>query len=249
MALKGATKPMTENSPETKTVIQDHSEEGSDLPWKEEEGAEPMYSAAEEEHPPVAAAQPSKAVAAPSGGFLANVGGADDGFGALDDQIGFGSFPMVKLDKNTFVIENAEYSELLAVMFQARSKWIYKVDDENFVYSYDNVNDLSGKPLSAKIREWKAQGLGDHSSSMYMEVAAKIVSEGKHKGKLVLLNVAPASVKRLGGYRAELKFKNRTLSQVVTRIYPGSLIKLNAKISFHPWNFEFSRDVADEDLQ
>lgn len=252
MALKGSAKPLSENEAAAKTQIQDQTVPAAeDLPWKEEEVSGETQDSQPSANAPVPAAPATgtavSAARAP-GSFLAKVGQEDDGFSALDDQIGFGSFPMAKLDKNTFVIENSEYTELLVIMLQARSKWILKVDDENFVYSYDNVNDLSGKSLEQVKREWRAQGLKDSTTSMYMEVAARVLSEGKHQGKLVLLNVAPASVKRLGGYRAELAIQKRTLSQVVTRIFPGALIKINPKISFHPWNFEFSRDVTEDDM-
>lgn len=247
MALKGSTKPLADNI--AKTAIADHSEPvpaSEDTPWETEGEAEQATAVVEQ------AAPASTAVAAPRGGFLSNVAGAeqDDGFSALDTEIGFGSFPMVKLDKSTFVIEGQEYPELRVRMHQARSKWILKrsnsQDDDNFVYSYDNVTATSGQTLASLRKEWAAEGFKEPISNMYMEVAAQVLSEGKHFDKLVLLNVAPASVKRLGGYRAELKIRGRSLSSVVTRCYPGDLIKISPKISFHPWNFEFISDIAPE---
>ena len=234
MALKGKTEALAEN-----VKVEDQSEavaETTTEAWEEQ-----AEVAAEETQALVQAASPATELTAPkkTGGLMAAVGAADDGFDALDDEIGFGSFPMVKLDKSKFVIDKAEYDEFHAVILSARPKWVYKADDDHLLYSYDQVYDTSGKTIEAVKAEWKADGVSTAISvSKYMECASKVVSEGAHQGRIVLLSVAPASVKRLGGYRAELKLTGKSLGKVVTRIFPGDKVQINPKISFYPWNFE-----------
>lgn len=252
MALKGkpAVAPVAEALAENVTTIVDQSTEAATPAWEQE--TEQL-----EASNPIAVVEPPKEqaleVTKPKGTSVMSAlnKGEDDGFGALDDQIGFGSFPMVKLDKNKFVVERSEFDTLDVRLMSARPKYAFKAkvdsnpktkasDDDPMVYSYDGVTATSGISLDAIKKEWAAQGFMHAEKSTYMECAAEIVSENQYEGRIVLLNVAPASTKRLGGYRAEVKLKGHKLSDVVTTIFPGDKIEIDSKKNFYPWNFKLA---------
>jgi hypothetical protein len=178
-----------------------------------------------------------------------------DGFEDLDDEIGFGSFPILTLSNGTFNIGDEDIGNTVEVILQqSRRKHLYKeggVEDTDFVvYSYDEVHDMGGKPLEAIFEEWAAEGV-DRSKiehKKYSEAVGLIISD-KHKGELVLLSVPPASIKRFAGYRSELKvIRKAQPQQVVTRLVVGSVIKAGNGKKFNPWQFKFVRRVTEDDL-
>ena len=237
-------------APAASTALQDHSE---DAPW--EEGQDGAQAAAQAPAAPAAAPAAPRAgttVAAPDAtGGKSGIGAIavlqNDGFGDLDEEIGFGSFPIIKLDKNKFVVEEEEVDEFHCVMLQSRDKWIYKADDDNLFYSTDNEHDSAGRTVEERINEWVAAGFKREKieSRKYKEVAVKML-DTKLAGSMALLSVPPASVRRLGGYRAEVGVAHGvTLRQVVTKVLPGAKVQVNPKISFYPWNFKFER-MLDE---
>ena len=220
----------------------------------------------------VAPVAPSTAVASrpSSGGMLASSPQVieDDGFNDLDDQIGFGSFPILILDKSEFTINDDSLgAQVDVILQQSRKKHLYKEggkeQSDYVVYSYDEpknadgsrksfdeINDTGGKPLSATFAEWAEDGV-DISAiehKQYSEAVALVLSEGKYRGQLVLLSVPPASIKRFAGYRAELKAVRRCpIKEAVTRLCLGNKVKMD-KITFVPWNFKFVRRATEADL-
>ena len=56
---------------------------------------------------------------------------ASDGFEGLD--IGFGSFPIVRLQGNTFTTNDEDTlgETFLCIMHATRTKWLYKAEDSN----------------------------------------------------------------------------------------------------------------------
>lgn len=171
----------------------------------------------------------------------------DDGFGALDNKIGFGSFPIVKLDKEDFFVGDKKYGkEFFCVVMGAKPKVLYKEagtqDTEFLFYSYDNVRDISGRSVQDQLREWESKGI-KWETKEYMEcVVREMVPTDKTQanfteGKVCLLNVAPASVSRLAGYRLEVKAYGG-MSAVITRCVAGDIVSVG-KTTFYPWNFEY----------
>lgn len=235
MALKGTNKVLPENvKSEVVTQVAE-----AELPWKDEEVA----GEAEQGSTEVVVASNTPQVDKPvvRAGMLPATAEAD-GFEALDEDIGFGSFPMVKLDKGIYECGKTSYQEFNAVILSARPKWIYKSgpgDDAEIVYSYDQANDTNNRPLKATFDLWKSKGCtAPFEGSRYMECAARFLTDGPHKGKMVLLNVAPKSISRLAGHRAEIQIKHLKLSERITRVFPGDKVEVTSKKSFHPWNFE-----------
>lgn len=252
---------MTEAPKPEPATIQDHSQpvdDGDGVPW--DEGSEGngttaaaastasarAVQAASDTHQAVAPATSGRSMTGGRGvGGLAVL--QNDGFSDLDEEIGFGSFPIVKLDKNMFCSEGMEVDSFHCVLMQSRDKWIWKADDDNLFYSYDNVHDSAGRAVTQRIDEWVAAGFdrAKIENRKYKEVVAKM-TDGPLVGKLVLLSIPPASVKRLGGYRGEVAMVHgRQLSQVVTKVLPGAKVQVNPKISFYPWNFEHARNLDE----
>ena len=192
-----------------------------------------------------------------AGGALTSGGEASepDGFEDLDNEIGFGSFPIMKLDNGSFSIGDDEIgTSVLVIMQQSRAKHLYKEggkeETDYVVYSYDEKNDTGGRPLESVFAEWASEGVDVESieHKKYSEAVALVVQEGEYYGQLVLLSVPPASIKRMAGYRAELKVMKRTTpQQVVTRCEVGKKVKKDNK-SFTPWQFRFVRKVTQEEL-
>lgn len=171
----------------------------------------------------------------------------DTGLSADEDddlEIGFGSFPIITLNK-VFECKGADFDiddSFDCVLQGFRAKYIYKVDDENFFYSYcsGKPNDRNprltakGDPLDAALQEWEDEGL-KYSVHKYLEVTA-ILHGGDVDGTVVLLSISPSSVTRFSGYvKVTVPMTGNTFKQVVTRASKGALIP--GKFPFKPWNF------------
>lgn len=184
------------------------------------------------------------AAASGQGGPLAMQPAEADGFDGLDNAIGFGSFPIVKLDKDKFVgIGKDELDEFTCVLMQGREKYVFKADDDHLVYSYDCITGTDGRSLDAHFGEWRDEGVTNEiSRSRYFECVAQLVDTAR-AGELVLLSVAPASVARLAGYRAVLKAKGLKMQDVATKCCKGQKITVGGNKTFYPWEFLFVGEV------
>lgn len=192
---------------------------------------------------------------APSGGQLATVTPVrNDGFNALDGKTGFGSWPILKLDKTTFMVGDKDVgTEVFVIISGLRSKYLYrekgKQQTENLFYTQDHRTHGTGKSVAATLKEWSAKGIV-HEVKEYMEGGAlRVVKQADgtwKREKLCMLSIPPASIARLSGYREELAMfhDGKTLAQVVTRCYAGENIKLDGGINFRPWEFEFADYAA-----
>jgi hypothetical protein len=175
---------------------------------------------------------------------------ADEGFEGLD--IGFGSFPIVRLtDKNFSTNDGDSLGEtFLCIMHATRTKWLYKAEDSNecdeFVYSYDQETTTSGnKTIDEVTAEWAAQGYDNPVWKKYLDITAQRVDYNtKQIGEVVILSVPKTSVARLTGYITTLKLGRRmSPSEVVTQVYAGQKVTA-AKKPFYPWAFKAYADVA-----
>lgn len=188
---------------------------------------------------------------APSGGQIATTTPVrNDGFSALDGKTGFGSWPILKLDKTTFMVGDKDAGpEVFGVISGLREKYLYreagKQQTENLFYSYDHQTHGTGKSVQATLKEWAAKGI-KYEVKTYMEGGFLRVVKADNgnwkREKLCMLSIPPASIARLAGYRDELAMfhDGKTLAQVVTRCYAGENIKLDGGINFRPWEFEFA---------
>jgi hypothetical protein len=175
--------------------------------------------------------------------------GNDDSFDDLDQDLGFGSFPMVKLDKDVFVTSDGdEFDHLDVILKRMSRKTLIKAragqdDDIPFVYTYNNETALDGRSVADHLREWREDGDmpagADPIKAEYLEVLAEVCGSGNeaYDGEMVILNIAPASKRRLAGYKLKLQAKGLAMHKVVTRVIAGAKITKGNK-SFHPWDFK-----------
>lgn len=180
----------------------------------------------------------------PQGGVLASAEQA--GFEGLG--ISFGSFPVLKLDKGTFVLDDQELEEksIEVVLLQSRPKYIYKEagadSTDVFVYSYDQKTTTNGADLNAWLQEQAANGIKVEVKE-YLEVLAEVVSPEDYEGELIIMSVPPTSRARFSGYVVKLLHKTGLQpNKVVTQVSVGPRLR-KGTISWNPWKFSYVRPV------
>lgn len=241
---KTAAKPTTQSA-----VTEDTNEQGNlfleeaDAPEQAQASNDPEQVQTSQEAAPVRASVPAVTNANLTLGHRHD----DDGFGAsMDADIGFGSFPIIKLDGNVLSCESGEFDHLVVRAIRAQSKYLIKARTSNedgvpFVYSYDNVIGLDGRSISDHCREWvedgEMQAGSDPVISEYRELIVEVVSGADElTGEIVILNVSPGSRARLAGYNASLKLRGKDITQVHTLVKAGPKLS-KGKNSWYPWSF------------
>lgn len=163
-------------------------------------------------------------------------------------EIGFGSFPVVKLE-NEGIFMTTEDDELgtefECIVQSTRAKYLYantkcEKKDEEAVYSYDMVTDSNtGEPIEDVIAEWASKGWGSEIRP-YVECVAILVTDGE-PGDMILLSIPKASRARISGFFGQNSMKyGLAPNQYVMRCVVGEKTK-NADFNFYPWKFEFVR--------
>jgi hypothetical protein len=214
---------------------------------EEEEDDTPLPAAApKRDQIPVVHASTEIAPAPAASGMTINAPIA--GFEDVDDDIGYGSYPVLKLDGKDFMCEGETFETVDVVLLEQRNKFLYKArpgkqDEEVPVaYSYDERTTVTGRPLTELFAEWQDAGEMEEGASpivaKYKEVVAEVRNSGSElDGELVLLSVPPASRSRLAGYIKKLAMKRMVPQSVITRCQPGNKV-VRGKTSFYPWDFK-----------
>lgn len=168
---------------------------------------------------------------------------AEDGYEGL--ELGFGSFPILKLENEGIFVdtdENEYGKSFHAVIFPTRSKYVLKntkctPKEEEVYYSYDRVNCTDGTPLQAIIDEWAAEDWG-YEIKHYLEAPAQIVG-GDFDDEMVMLSVPPASRNKLSGYFYTNRMKKRgSADSYVTECFVGKKVT-STDHDFYPWKFKY----------
>lgn len=173
----------------------------------------------------------------------------DDGFGSLDDAVGFGSFPIVTLSDGEFLLDGnviGDGKEFHAVILGSKNKFLFKEagkEDGKVFYSYDGVTALDNQLVADKLAEWAANGT-KYEKKKYEEITAQMVDISTGEvGDIVILSIPPASRNRLGGYRASIALqKRKKLSEVITKVCRANKVKMDGGKDFYPWNFVYAAD-------
>ena len=195
-------------------------------------------------------ATPDSPVATTTGGPVATVD-PNNKFASMEGQLGFGSFPQVKLDKDKFYV--GDEGNLEAFLFhpiQSQSRWIYKHGKNDFFFSYDhpdkpNARASDGKLVKDKLNEWKADGKTTWEIREYQELYGHIL-DGEFADRMVVLSIPPASIARFRGIFVEISsFRKLNPDQVVLHINKGGLIKTRSGETFYPWNPKFHKSWAE----
>lgn len=229
------------------TVVEEVVEEPTRTPLRK-----PATLDNEPQTAPVPAPATDQMPAAARGAPMASTLPADDSFDGLEEELGFGSFPMMKLDKTEFIIGTTSFDAIEeCVLLKGTKKHLFKArkGDEDgipLVYSYDGVYSVSGERLDDVFEEWREHGEmeGAPIKSTYMEVLTHIIQagDGSMNGELVMANIAPQSLRTLSGYQARLGLKGLRLNQAVTRLQKGQKVTIKGSSkTFYPWDFKFVR--------
>lgn len=270
---KPAAEPMPEAKPEDAVVEESNTETVSASDFAKPTLADQSSAALEEDHddshdmtgnapsPPHRLAS-STALAATAGGALAAtpvVPAEKDGHDDLDGEIGFGSFPILKLQNGSFVIDDVELGTWVeGILLSSRKKWIIKEkaqDTEYLVYTYDQIHVAGSEELlSERFAKWEEEGvdINNLEKKRYQEVVKIITGSEKNyeqfEKELVLCSVPPASVKRLAGHRAKtMTVYGRKLCDVITRAFKGRQLQGQNKKVFNPWDFKVVRAAKKAD--
>lgn len=193
----------------------------------------------------------------------------DDGFGDLDQDLGWRSFPMFKLSGNLFEsTEGHTLPSLDVVIHKQRRKAAIKArngqeDGIPMAYAYvpegvrdEQVDFMSLQatdytPVSEHVAQWKSEGEmepnGSPVVSIYVELLVSVYNTGSDlDGEMAILNIAPMSKNKLAGYRQTLIQKGRVsrgkayrLDEVLTKVQPGAKIQ-KGKNTWYPWDFKFA---------
>jgi hypothetical protein len=164
----------------------------------------------------------------------------EEGFAGLEFDT-YGVFPIIKLDDGEFQTSEGDSlgGEFYCTMLRSRPKFLYRTnlprdDNRNEVaYSYDNVTAANGTPLDVIFADWRSKGFEpDPKVTRYVEVTAKMEPDGR----LVLLSIPQASIANLSSYWAQLRFRNKSVTEVVTKVFKGKKIE-RVKNPFTPWAF------------
>lgn len=206
-------------------------------------------------------------VAQPTVMTVAAQPGDDTGFSIARKSLGFGSFPMVKLENGDFIFGETGVSlqEFDAVLTKMREKLLIKARSGNehnipIVFAYAptdgtsyNVEDLiasDGAVVGDHIAAWKEAGEMSISArpvvSSYYEILAQVHNtDTEMDGELAILNVPPASQSGLSGYIERLAYKRLTPPQVLTKVIKGPK-RTNAKGTYYPWAFKLAGKLGED---
>lgn len=186
---------------------------------------------------------------------------ADNGFDGL--ELGFGSFPMIKLENEGQFADSDENElgkHIRAVLQQSTPVYLYKQEnneDGPIAYSYDRNTLTSYKgdegedfKTVAEIKAaWAEEGY-DLEEKKYLEVVATVcedheefiegdVPEGLEdiEGETVMFRLAPASLKAFSGKVATLQMRNQPIQGATMDFLVGKKRKSNGGKTYFPWKF------------
>lgn len=146
-----------------------------------------------------------------SGNKLAEAA-SDMGFDGVD-LTGFGAFPIVSLQKETF---KTTEGYVLGDSFEgypqgSRKKWIYKngLANENpdvaFFYTYDDELSIKGEPIPEILAGWKERGW-NYVKNPYVELFVRLEG-GEQSGQVVALSIPKTSIPRFSNFIVTLLAK------------------------------------------
>lgn len=152
----------------------------------------------------------------------------------------FGVRPTISLNQGFFCTNNNIRlgEEFVGYLLGSRSKYVYKPKisddhpDSKVVYSYDDVNSVSGDPLQVYIEEWASKGYA-YERKVYIDVTTQIVSSPSHalEGETILLSVPPTSIisvtKIFAGVVAGATSKEDAeyaIANTLIRVFKGPLV-------------------------
>lgn len=245
-------------TPAPKPAMQDHTEAAT---AEDTTPGATFDHAAQQDHLPASATGGALAPQTPKGGS-----GQTGDFDSVSGELGFGSFPQIKLDKDKFLAGNDQKNEMDEFLFRpmsSKARFIYKAekDSKDFFFSYDDTLANDGTPIANKLADWRAAGFTRPEKRKYQEVYGYIVESGgnDYEGRMVILSVPPASAPRFAAYMAELSLRRYEgqpvdgagrpvplgAHETICRIQKGAKITTKDANTFYPWDFQFEMTLKD----
>ena len=139
---------------------------------------------------------------APAGGALQTGVSSGDVVQQLEQagfiglELGFGSFPTVRLQGESFsTSDGGSLGQTFAcIIHSARPKYLLKCADvqnaDEFVYSYDRKTTTGGKSIDQLVNIWKEKGWDSPVWKDYLDVTAQLVGvEQRELGEVVMLSI------------------------------------------------------------
>lgn len=184
----------------------------------------------------------------------ASFGGSfeDAGLGGL--EVGFHSFPMIKLETDGIFRDTAlaDYGkEFRCYMQSSKSKIAYSAgnNDKNVIFTDDDRTTTKGQPLHLAIAELEAKLGAKLVRREYVDVVVVMIAPGMaHDGEVRILSVSPTGRQRLGGAVMTLSMRKaapmrsekfqQVLTSTVLRCGVGARVTDSAH-PFYPWDFKF----------
>lgn len=184
----------------------------------------------------------------------------DEGFGGI--ELGFGSFPVVKL-VNEGVFNDSDENDLgkkfIATLEQSSEVFLYKQegrDDGDVGYSYDGINlsayngDEEFTTVAELKQAWEEEDY-DLETKKYLEVIVTLgddqaellgvdeIEEGLEdlEGEPVVLSLPPSAVKAFSGKIATLAMKKQPVKGSKMQFEVGKKRK-NGNNTYFPWKFK-----------
>ena len=180
----------------------------------------------------------------------------DSGFEGL--EIGRFSYTAIALDGAKFIDQDKTDLgvEFKGIVLGTKKKWVMnntrtdRDTDKVGVFSYDKIHEAnSGELMTDIISDWKERGWG-HTWKPYLDVQVMVI-EGAEEiaGEPVILSIPPTGIQRISGVikRAGMKHHLKP-SEFVMCFYVGEEKQNAAKQTFYPWNFEFDRKAAPDEM-
>lgn len=163
-------------------------------------------------------------------------------------EMGFGVFPIVSLDKGEFKIGDKEIGsdDFDVVPLSSQAKFAYRTTnvaekDADVVFSDTDTAHLDpNHPVAQRIAEWKMKFPDSGwEAKKYLDVYCYVVSMPagfeEYEGQVVVLSVAPTSVKRYTNACVTVMGKGYKPHEAVFRVSRGE--KVRGEFDFYPWDF------------
>lgn len=177
---------------------------------------------------------------------------SDQGFKGL--EIGFGSFPIIKLANEGAFIDSEETDhgkDFVCQLLSTRPSYLFKQkdnSDSDVYYSYgcdDNspltTTTAGGSTTIAELREeWLIEG-GVLETKQYLEAVIVMKGDSEFCDEMFLLSIAPNSRKKIAGLIAGMEFRNESVSDTLICCEVGKKRKHGSNTYF-PWAFKVMRD-------
>lgn len=173
----------------------------------------------------------------------------DQGYAGM--ELGFGSFPIIKLaNEGSFIDsdENEIGKSFECQLLQTRPSYLYKQQDNNdspVAYSYDGINltsvtDQGSSTVEELKAEWSLDGWTLERKE-YLEGVVVMKGDSEFADEMFLISVAPNSRRKLAGVLAGAEFRGENPKDLALVCSVGAKRKHGSNTYF-PWAFKIRRD-------